>query len=79
MSGRLCALQLLVFAIVTLQIQYYYAKYFLAEIPDKTGQIRGLNIANKALKAAHVEPDDEQGASIEHEHMVKTVLILFHI
>ena len=51
----------------------------MAEIPDKTGQRRGLNIANKALKAAHVEPDDEPGASIEHEHMVKTVLILFHI
>ena len=79
MSGRLCALQLLVFVIVTLQIQYYHAKYFLAEIPEKTGQRRGFNVANKALKAAHVEPDDEQGASIEHEHMVKTVLILFHI
>ena len=64
---------------MTLQLQYCYAKYFLAEIPEKTGHSRGFNVANKALKAAHVEPDDEPGASIEHEHMVKTVLILFHI
>ena len=78
MSGKLSALQLLVLVIVTLQLKCYYAKYFLAEIPEKISHSRGF--ANKALKAAHLEPDDEPGASIEHEHMVNNFLIfLFHI
>ena len=77
MSGKLSALQLLVLVIVTLQLKCYYAKYFLAEIPEKISHSRGF--ANKALKAAHLEPDDEPGASIEHENMVKTVLIFLFL
>ena len=66
MSGKLSALQLLVLIIVTLQLKCYYAKYFLAEISEKISHSRGSNVANKALQAAHSEPDDKPGASIEH-------------